>query len=163
MNSENKILYLVRHAKAEKSSLVYPDIDRPLAEAGIEESYRMANQMRTAGEMPEIIISSPATRAIATALVFKRTLGLPDQKLLLDQKLYDIHINDFLIYISDLNDEYKTVMIVGHNPSFTQFAFRMDSSISHLPTASIIKFCFQASKWNHASYLNADNRMFIVP
>ena len=160
---DNRTLYLVRHAKALKPGPGISDIDRSLHDIGILESYEIATQLFDQKEIPQLMISSTATRAIATALIFQRVLKVGDDHMKTTERLYEIDVNDLFEQVAALDDRYHTVMLFGHNPTFTDFAHKMDGSITHLPTASVVRFDFEVEKWRHSSYLNADKKLFIYP
>jgi len=163
MKSDNKILYLVRHAKALKGSPGIADIDRPLHDAGILEAYEMATAMLQQQEIPRIIISSTAARAISTALIFQRVLQMAPENVHVTDRLYEIDVNDLFEYVAELDDRYHSIMLVGHNPSFTLFSAKMDSSLVHIPTGGVVRFDFEAEKWRHSSYINAEKKFFSYP
>ena len=163
MQSPNKNLYLLRHAKAVKGTSVLSDIDRTLHEAGVAEAYDIARNMFLRHEAPQLIISSPAARAISTALIFQRVLNIPDHMLQISGKLYAVDHHDLYEYVAAMDDRFQSVMLVGHNPSFSWLASKMDPSIIHMPTASVVKFEFEVEKWRHSSYINAHQRMFLFP
>jgi phosphohistidine phosphatase len=163
MKKNSRILYLVRHAKASRKYSNITDFDRPLTEVGYEESYRMANELRQNGEVPDLMISSTAIRALSSALIFRKVLGLPDNKLQLIDRLYEIYESDLIDLVSDLDNSYQSVMLFGHNPSFSQLAGRFNNEINHIPTAGVVKFNFLTDKWNQCSYINAENQLFLIP
>ncbi|HBF20268.1 MAG TPA: histidine phosphatase family protein, partial [Cryomorphaceae bacterium] len=69
-----KKLYLVRHAKSSWKEEGVHDMDRPLKGRGVRDAYNTSQWLREQGDRPEFIISSPATRALHTALIFSRNL-----------------------------------------------------------------------------------------
>ena len=68
-----KTLYLIRHAKSEQNFAGLADIDRPLNERGYVDASKMSLMLKEKKLIPNAIISSPAVRAISTALIFART------------------------------------------------------------------------------------------
>jgi len=163
MKPEVKSLFLVRHAKAEKSWDGLSDIDRPLHPEGISEAKLIAEKLFKNLEIPQLIISSTAQRAAGTALIFQRILKVPLADFRLSDKLYEMDINDLHEFVSALDDRYHSVMLFGHNPSFSLYASAMDPSIIHMPTGATVKFNFEVDKWRHTSYINADKKLFIYP
>lgn len=163
MKPDKRTLYLVRHAKASKTDGDIIDIDRPLHEVGVTEAYDMAKLLFRSLEIPQLIISSSAIRAISTALIFQRVLNIPFEKLKITEKLYEIDINDLYEFVADLDDRYHSIMLFGHNPSFTLFASKMEPEILHMPTGSVVRFDFEVEKWRHSSYINADMKFFHYP
>ena len=163
LKPDMRTLYLVRHAKANKPGPGISDIDRSLHDIGILESYEMATRLFDQKEIPQLMISSTAVRAIATALIFQRVLKLGDEFMKTTEGLYEIDVNDLFEHVAALDDRYHSVMLFGHNPTFTEFAHKMDGSLTHLPTASVVRFDFEVEKWRHSSYLNAAKKLFIYP
>ena len=163
LQSDKRSLYLVRHAKAQKGGPGITDIDRQLHDIGILEAYEMANALHDQLEIPRLIISSNAARAISTALIFQRVLHVPAQNLQITERLYEIDVNDLYEMVAELDDRYHSVMLVGHNPSFTEFASKMESTGMHMPTGGVILFDFEVEKWKHSSYINAEKKLFVYP
>ncbi len=158
-----RTLYLVRHAKAAKLGTTIEDVDRPLHEDGVVEAYEMAVKLFGTTDVPQLIISSPAARAICTALIFQRVLHVPNNKVIINEKLYEIDLNELYELVAELDDKYHSIMLFGHNPSFTQLASKLEPSIIHMPTASVVRFDFEVEKWRHSSYINAEKKLFIHP
>ena len=73
---------------------------------------------------PERILSSPAVRALATATIFARELGVPAAKVQQDERLYLAGPKDMLKVVHELGGNMPHLMIVGHNPGITEFADR---------------------------------------
>ena len=68
-----KTLYIVRHAKSSWKNPGLADIDRPLNKRGKGDAPLMGKVLRKAGVEPDLILSSPANRAITTAEVIAKT------------------------------------------------------------------------------------------
>ena len=62
-----KTIYLVRHAQALPEKEGMQDIDRPLSEIGIKDAKRVAKRLGKNRQIPEMMITSSAQRAIQTA------------------------------------------------------------------------------------------------
>jgi phosphohistidine phosphatase len=163
MKTDKRILTLVRHAKAVKYLDGTGDIDRPLHETGYVEAYAVAAKHFKLQQIPDLIITSPAVRAFSTALIFQRTLQVPLTRFLINEKLYEADLNDLYELVAELDDRFPSVMLVGHNPSFSMLASKYDTSINHVPTAGVVRFEFDVEKWRHSSYINAELRQFVHP
>ena len=72
---QNKILHVVRHAKSSWDYDGIADIDRTLKSKGIRSAYEISRKMKLSQQLPQLIISSPAIRALHTAVIFARVLG----------------------------------------------------------------------------------------
>ena len=71
-------LFIVRHGKSSWESEVR-DIDRPLTERGVRNSYEMAERLLRAGLVPEKIYSSNGVRALHTAVIMARSWQLSSE------------------------------------------------------------------------------------
>ena len=62
-----KTLFLVRHAKSSRDDVTLLDKDRPLDDRGTRDASKMGKRLAKRGVKPDLIVSSPARRALATA------------------------------------------------------------------------------------------------
>ncbi len=74
-STPQKILYLVRHAKSSWSNSSLTDRERPLNKRGRRSAPDMGRRMAAKGLRPDLIVSSPANRAIRTARNIAKELG----------------------------------------------------------------------------------------
>lgn len=111
-----KTLYLVRHAKTEKTSLTNQDFDRALLPKGIDDAHRIAQQFLKTHPVPTTLITSSAQRAQETAQIFAQEFDFPSQKIQIYQELYETTPDDFISFLQDFKTDWTTVMIFGHNP-----------------------------------------------
>lgn len=162
--AKDKILFIGRHAK---SSWDFPDrvdIDRPLSGRGLEDAYNMAGRMKKKGDMPEKIISSPASRALHTAVIFARTLNFPLADLQITEDLYMTGEDAVFQIISGINSNVKSLMIFGHNPDFTNLANHfLRDQISNIPTCGMVRVRFGVSEWDKISRSNLVDYLFDFP
>ncbi len=144
-----KILHIVRHGKALQDYQSIDDIDRPLIEKGILYSITAANQLRKKYSVPDLIISSPAARALHTAHIFARILGYPSEKVSVNDALY-LHGEDAALDILyALPDQITDVMIVAHNPDMTYLSdMFIRPRINILPTSSVVSVRFDTDRWS---------------
>jgi phosphohistidine phosphatase len=49
--------------------------------------------------------------------------------------------------IEELDDKLTCVMLIGHNPEFTDLAHHFSSQVNHMPTCAIAEFWFEVTKW----------------
>ena len=71
-----KTLFLFRHAKSSWAEQGLQDIDRGLNARGIRDAYDTALWLKQKGVSTECMVSSPADRALHTATIISRTLGI---------------------------------------------------------------------------------------
>jgi len=147
--SQRKLIF-IRHSKAEDQIPEIPDFERSLTARGKVNSRLMAGILKSKGEDPGRIISSPAFRALETALIFCREYGISERELKLAPELYlDLSENEFLPFIRKQDDKDHTITFFGHNPLITEMAayFAADEPGS-LPKTGIYCLVFDEEKWS---------------
>jgi phosphohistidine phosphatase len=144
-----RTLYLVRHAKSSWGNPGLRDHDRPLNDRGLHDAPRMARLLAEQGVKPDLLVSSPAKRALTTALFFAEAFGISDDDVLRKPDIYEAFPQEILRIISELPDTAKTVLIFGHNPTFTDVAnrFSEDDFIENVPTCGVVKIASSAPAW----------------
>jgi phosphohistidine phosphatase len=158
-----KELYLVRHAKSSWDYEKVDDYDRPLKGRGIRDAHIISNLLSGHTSAPEALYSSPATRAVHTAMIFARNLQFPFSAIELREELYMCSDNELLTFIKGLSDDFNRVMIFGHNPTMTNFVNRcIDQRIDNVPTTGVACFNFEIESWKEATF-NARLAMFDYP
>ena len=63
-----KNLYLIRHAKSSWDDPLQDDFDRPLNDRGMRDAPRMGKRLKEKDLHPDMILSSPANRALSTCM-----------------------------------------------------------------------------------------------
>jgi phosphohistidine phosphatase len=115
-----KTLLLLRHGKSDWKNELESDFDRPLAPRGIKAARKMAEMMEEEDLVPELIVSSPAKRAISTARIVLDELG--DVELEENEDIYGAELSALMNVVHSLPEDYDKVMLVGHNPGFEELA-----------------------------------------
>jgi phosphohistidine phosphatase len=142
-----KTLYLLRHAKSSRADTSLPDRERPLEPRGERDATKMGRRWSQRHVKPDLIMSSPAVRALATAQVVAQGLEYNTQQITVDDRLYAATEDALIAVIEALDDTLDRVMLVGHNPGFTALAHHFDGEITHLPTCALAEFRFAAESW----------------
>ena len=147
--SNYKILYLLRHAKSSWSDHSISDFDRPLNKRGIQQAPQIAAILASKEARPQVIISSPANRALSTAKIMAVAISSDRSKIGSDKRIYEANIQALMYLIQELDDELQTVMIVGHNPGFSYLVNTLSrQKVAPLPTCSLIQLKLEISHWN---------------
>src|SRR5205085_6869527 len=85
-----KTLFLIRHAKSSWDDTALPDKDRPLGDRGRRDAPKMGKRLAKRDVKPDLILSSPATRALKTAEIIAKKLDYKRKdlvcRLLLEKK-----------------------------------------------------------------------------
>jgi phosphohistidine phosphatase len=143
-----KTLLLVRHAKSSRDDSTLPDKDRPLDARGKRDAPKMGRRLAKRDVKPDLILSSPARRALTTAGIIAKELDYCVKDIVVHDRLYSATADDLLSVIRKLSDKRKCVMLLGHNPELTELAHRLSSEITHLPTCAVAEFTFGAESWS---------------
>jgi phosphohistidine phosphatase len=148
-----KELYLVRHAKSSWDYESVDDYDRPLKGRGIRDAHVISQMLGQQVETPEALFSSPATRAVHTAMIFARNLRFPFSAIKLHEELYMSTEKQLLEFLKKIDDKYSRVMIFGHNPTITNFVNRcIDQRIDNVPTTGVVCFHFNVDVWHDVTF-----------
>jgi phosphohistidine phosphatase len=142
-----KTLFLVRHAKSSWGDPALPDHDRPLNERGLHDVAAMGKRLAQRDVKPDVVLTSTAIRALATAEQIAKTLDIKHKHIVVDERLYAAPASELLGVIHELDDKLKRVMLVAHNPGLTELAHHFSSEITHMPTCAIAEFRFAATSW----------------
>ena len=128
-----------------------PDKDRPLNDRGKREAPKMGKRLAKRDVKPDLILSSPARRALTTAEIVAKKLDYKLKEIVVDDRLYPGDADEMLTVIQGLDDELERVMLFGHNPALTDLAHRLSSDIVHMPTCAVAKFKFRVKSWSSVS------------
>jgi phosphohistidine phosphatase len=143
-----KTLTLVRHAKSSWKDSSLADRDRPLNKRGKRDAPEMGRRIVAAGIRPSLIVSSPAVRAWTTAKVIAREIGYPREFLQRDNALYLASVNGILDVIASQDTGFNSLMLVGHNPGFTDFAnYLVPGLTNNIPTAGVVSVELHTDEW----------------
>ena len=153
-----KTLYLLRHAKSGHEEYILNDIERHLSAKGYKDAEEQADLFKRNYKNPQLIISSPAIRAFTTALIFAKHLGYDITNIEINLSIYEASVSRLLYVISELSDELNNVMLVGHNPGFTDLTNALCGNvIDDLPTTGIAAIELSVNNWNSLLTRNVGN------
>ncbi|HTF17961.1 MAG TPA: histidine phosphatase family protein [Chryseolinea sp.] len=161
-----KTLYVIRHAKSSWDVKTLDDIERPLNERGKRDAPRMGKRLKEKEIHPDLIISSPAKRAFATAKKIAKILKYPRDSIKVEKKLYDGDEDSMLAALSKLKDKHNVVIMFGHNPGLTDFVNSIMSEeldIDNVPTCGVVAFQFQAERWDQVTWGTGKMLFFDYP
>lgn len=144
-----KYLYLLRHAK---SSWDYPelcDFERPLNKRGKHDAPLMAGVMMKNKIIPDVILSSPATRAAMTAKTVMQFLRIKEDQLIFINEIYEASPSTLLNIIGKMDNQFQKLLVVGHNPGLTSLAnILSDHMVDNIPTAGLLGMSINTSQWD---------------
>lgn len=142
-----KRLFIIRHAKSSWRDSNLTDFDRPLNLRGQNDAPFMGEQLRLKEIRPDLILSSPAIRAKSTAQVIGGKLAYTEE-IVFDRDIYEATLNTLLTVVNNIDNEYETVFLFGHNPGFTHLVeYLSNEIIGNLPTCGVVGIAFDFDDW----------------
>jgi phosphohistidine phosphatase len=144
-----KTLILLRHAKSSWKDESLEDIERPLNDRGVRATEVIGNYIRKHKIVPDLVISSPATRARQTADLVLKAARLKLQPRF-DERIYEASAHRLLEVISQVEDAADRAMLIGHNPGFEELVEELTGEFQRMPTCALACIEFNIEKWNKA-------------
>jgi phosphohistidine phosphatase len=139
-------LFVLRHAKSSHDHPRLDDHDRPLNPRGLRDAPQIGERLGSEGAVPDRIVSSTALRARTTAKLVAEAAGAREAPLL-DPRLYGAGPDECLALLREQPDHCRTVMIVGHNPTFEQLVELLTGSPERFPTAALARIRLPIERW----------------
>jgi phosphohistidine phosphatase len=160
-----KTLYLMRHAKSSWSFDELTDQERPLNDRGRDDAPRIGQALAKRHITLDLLVSSPAVRALSTAVLVARELKYPHDKIEVEPSIYQADLDTILAIIRELPDAAGSVLLTGHNPTFTDVVNYLSPSplSSELPTAAVMCLRFQVDHWAEVAKANAEFYFYDYP
>ncbi len=141
-----KTLSIIRHGKATQEPM--PDIKRYLTPKGINRTIKRTKDLLQIDVKPDLIISSPAIRAFETAEILAKELKYQKQ-IGINPVFYFHALPDVMSQIKQIPDTFENVIIVGHNPVWTDLAdYFLPGPLVHLRTSGLAVVNFDTFKWS---------------
>jgi phosphohistidine phosphatase len=160
-----KKIILVRHGKAEDESSEISDFERSLTLKGKVVAGIMARKLLQKEKSPGVIVTSPAFRAVETALIFAREFGISTDKVIMNSNLYfKMGYRNLPELLSTIDEGTETVSLFGHNPSFTEIANTLcQEGCDFLPKTGIVCISFKIMTWSEIDRNEGKTEYFLKP
>lgn len=128
------------------------DEDRPLKERGINDAHLVSKKFKGENVSIDFAYSSPANRALYTAIIFLRNVNHDFKKFEINEDLYEFSGGGVRRFVENLDDQFNTVAIFGHNHAFTNLANSWGNRyIENLPTSGLVQIDFSVDEWKSIS------------
>lgn len=138
-----RTLYLLRHAKSSWDDPILTDHDRPLAARGIRATPYVADHLRHAGIVPDVVLCSSSRRTRETLDLLGDAIPA-DTDVRVEEGLYHATVAALLDRLRVLPDSTRRPLLIGHNPAVQQLAVVLAASGQHreqmaraFPTAAL--------------------------
>ncbi|WKN42919.1 SixA phosphatase family protein [Tunicatimonas pelagia] len=143
-----KTLYLVRHAKSSWKDTSVVDYDRSLNKRGKRDAPEMGKRLAAKNIHPDWVISSPAKRAKLTIEAIATEINYAESQIRWAEKLYHADVETLLGQIRSLENQYQSLMLVGHNPGLTDLQNSLcNEAIENIVTTGIVCIQFDVADW----------------
>lgn len=159
-----KSVCIIRHAKSSWEEPDLPDVVRPLNKRGKKASQQLGKYLAQLHEKPDLIISSPATRAYHTAVNVAQILGYRLKNISINPVIYFEGEQGIINMLRGLDDKYDTVFIFGHEPTLSDVIHSLcDESVPKFPTAAVFKINLDLTSWKDIYEARGKKALFTVP
>lgn len=140
-------LILLRHAKSAWNTDASSDHDRPLNKRGQQDAPVMGQRLRDRGWIPDVVLSSTATRTRQTWAALGAVLA-PEAPVTFLPSLYLSGPRAALPLLSE--QTAPAVMLIGHNPGFESLASLLSGTDITLTTCNAVLLTSTAPSWEAA-------------
>ena len=142
-----KTILLFRHGKSDWDADFERDHERPLAKRGHKAAVRMGRFLAAAGPQPELILTSTAVRATQT-LDLAAEAGSWSGEVRSVAELYLASPPTLLAKIRQVAEDVETVMLVGHEPGWSETIEVLTGGSVRFPTAALARIDVEVERWN---------------
>lgn len=147
--SQVKRLTLIRHAKSSWDLPELSDFDRPLNKRGKRNAPEMGQRLADQQVHPDLLVTSPARRALDTALVIAEAIGYPSEAIQREPRIYEASVAQLLQVIEELPADCRHAFLFGHNPGLTELANALTAGgIDNIPTCGVVDCELDISDWS---------------
>ncbi len=160
-----KKLIFIRHGKAEDQVADISDFERSLTLRGKSQSKLMAQLLRSREKDLGLIITSPAFRAIETALIFGKEFSLSPETMQVSSDLYfNLEPGAYISFFSSRSEATDTITLVGHNFLISEMAaFFAADDTEVLPKSGVLCLTFKAATWSSLKKASGMTEYFLTP
>ena len=166
-----KIIYILRHAKAEVGTTSQDDHARTLMERGVEAASNMGKYLVRHGILPDLVLCSTAERASQTWEHVQEVYASPPQ-VEYSEKLYLASGGETINLIGKIPETVGKLLVVGHNPGLHQLCLKlaktgdeklMDLLFIKFPTCTFAAIALGNVAWNDIAFARGELKLFVTP
>jgi phosphohistidine phosphatase len=100
------------------------------------------------------------TRQTIDIVLHEFQLGVEPQ---FDQLIYEASLATLIQIVSDISDDQKAAMLVGHNPGMEELLAFLTRESRHMPTCALAKISIAGSSWKEAQRGAGKLEWFVTP
>jgi len=149
---------VVRHAKAEHGGFELVDHERRLSSQGVRDAADVAARVLRAGVRSQVVLSSTAARAAATAAAFADAFGTPVVE---DPELYAASA-DTILAIARANGAAE-LTVVSHDPGVSALVSELTGGDIGMTTGAVAVFTWHDGDWHDVGVVPPDEFTLLTP
>jgi len=157
---------LVLRAEDTPANPMVPDMDRMLTAKGMRDAEGLGSYLKQHNiPEPDWIFSSPSERTAFTTELMRRHWA-SDAPVAFEDILYTLEFNDYFSFVAGLNDQFRRVMIVGHNPAILNTAKKLMKThgIEDFPDCGLMEIRWtDLEHWREVRPFSGTSKMAIDP
>jgi phosphohistidine phosphatase len=142
-----KTLLVLRHAKASRDDGAMGDHERPLTKKGLRAAHKIGELLRQDALVPDLVLSSTAERARATAEIAAMQSGYSGE-VELHHELYLAEPPAYFEALRRAAEASERVLVVGHNPGIEALLYRLSGRAEHMPTGALAEVELGIASWS---------------
>ena len=140
-------LILFRHAKSDWSSGSDNDLARPLSGRGKRSARAMGRFLADAGQLPDLVLSSPAERALETVRIAMDAGGWK-RAVSIREALYG-GVSELLSEIRGQPAGAGVLLLVGHEPTWSATVeILIGGGSIRMPTGALARVELECASWS---------------
>ena len=155
-------LLVLRHGKSDWDADFATDADRPLATRGRRAAATIGRHLAATGPVPDLALTSPARRARDTLTLTADAMGWGGPTRIVDA-LYGRGPAAVLDELRTLGPGEETVMIVGHEPTWSSLIGLLSGVHVRFPTAALALLDLADGGWVDMAADSAELVWLVTP
>ena len=136
------------------------DFDRPLKERGREAAEVVGERLGHEKLKNPLVLCSPAVRTRETAKIVLDSAKLKVSERF-DERIYEASLRDLLPVISEIPENEKVAILIGHNPGCEELLSFITGESRHVPTCALAKI--KLEDWKNVRAGEGSLEWFITP
>jgi phosphohistidine phosphatase len=161
----SKTVIIVRHAKSSWDDPMLSDFDRTLNERGKRDAPIMAQRLLNRPLVIDGFISSPAKRALSTAIIFAAAFGKSENDIITIANLYHAPPEVLMKAISAASNHFNCIAVFAHNPGITDFVNQLTNAVQvdNVPTCGVFAVKIKEDDWRKFASAKKEFLFFDYP
>ena len=158
-----KTLLLVRHAKSDWKTDYDGDRNRPLSRRGRQAAALLGRYLRALDQAPDLVISSPAVRALRTVELAARA-GEWACPIRTAAAFYEEGPERVVQVVRQAPDACRRLLVAGHEPIWSETAGRLvgDARLK-MVTAATARIDFDVESWAEVGFGRGTLAWLVTP